>query len=101
MRKVLSSALPRTVCDSLHPRPSVLLRIPAFLRTRRSFAQVRSNREFLPDIWFTSSTPTCRSPGDYGPGSEPNKPDKRTLKLGKSKRIQPSTRAQVIVWKGC
>lgn len=87
MRKILSSALPKTVCDSFRPAPSVLLRIPSFLRTRRSFAQVRSNREFFPDIWFTSSTPPCRAPGDYGPRSEPNKPDKRTLKLGKSKRI--------------
>lgn len=87
MRKILSSALLKTVCDSFRPASSVPLRTPAFLRTRRSFAQVRSNREFFPDIWFTSSTPSCHAPGDYGPSSAPNKPDKRTLKLGKSKGI--------------
>ncbi|KAG7010126.1 ras-related protein [Physcia stellaris] len=68
---------------------------PSFVRTTlytqcRSLAQVRSDRELFPEIWFTSTSPPRRYPQDQGstPSSQP--PDGRTLKLGTTIRALQS-----------
>ncbi len=53
----------------------------------RALAQVRSDRDVFPEIWFTSSSPPLRAPDNESetkPSPNHPPPDERTLKLGKS-----------------
>ena len=73
-----------------NPRSSATFETPSSLRStvftqNRSLAQVQSNREILPDIWFTSSSPPRRHSAECGHKPEAGGPDERTLKLGKSR----------------
>lgn len=53
---------------------------------RRSLAQVRSDREIFPELWWTSSKPPLLARVDGGPhAKDVNPPDERTLKLGQSR----------------
>lgn len=91
MRKTF---LPNT---TLAPRHALKLRShtprfwPTSVRTTtitpcRTLAQVRSDREVFPEVWFTSTSPTLRNPESFNtpPPQDPPPPDERTLKLGKS-----------------
>ncbi|KAL2041743.1 hypothetical protein N7G274_005527 [Stereocaulon virgatum] len=65
---------------------------PPPLTTCRTLAQVRSDREVFPELWFTSSRPSRQTPEEGG-GVRPNDvppPNERTLKLGKTLRILQS-----------
>lgn len=88
MRKIITPVLRNSQYFST-PAPFPLFRISSPLRTivssqHRSLAQVRSDREIFPEIWFTSSSPPRRAPAESGYRPETAGPDKRTLKLGKS-----------------
>ena len=96
MRKTLLSSLVRANSHALKPGRTASAHALPDLRTTffspcRSLAQVQSNREFFPEIWFTSSSPPLRAPEECGTRPENAPPDERTLKLGKSKvsRIPP------------
>ncbi|MCJ1276087.1 hypothetical protein MMC21_003892 [Puttea exsequens] len=55
----------------------------------RSLAQVRSDRDVFPEVWFSSSVPSHQAPGEPGMNrfNDVAPPDERTLKLGKTLRI--------------
>ena len=79
-----SQSLPRfTPCASAYPH---LARTTLYSQCR-SLAQVRPDCEVFPEIWFTSSNSPRRFPHDEN--SPP--PDERTLKLGKSTILSPSS----------
>ena len=88
MRKIITPVLRNSQLFSTPPT-SAFVRIPSSLRTivfsqHRSWAQVQSNREIFPEIWFTSSSPSGRAPAESGQRPESPGPNERTLKLGKS-----------------
>lgn len=56
----------------------------------RCLAQVRSDNEVFPEIWFTSSSPVRQAPLGNGDGSPKPQPDERTLKLGRTLRTLQS-----------
>ncbi|MCJ1450296.1 hypothetical protein MMC28_000626 [Mycoblastus sanguinarius] len=95
MRKTLLSSLVRANSHALKPGRTASAHALPDLRTTffspcRSLAQVQSNREFFPEIWFTSSSPPLRAPEECGTRPENAPPDERTLKLGKTLRILQS-----------
>lgn len=85
MRRTVPS-LVRAEKHALKPghRPTGFGLRTTFCSPCRSLAQVQSNREIFPEIWFTSSSPLRRTPEKSGAKREDVSPDERTLKLGKS-----------------
>lgn len=87
MRKIITPVLRKSQFST--PASSAIVRIPSSLRTivssqHRSLAQVQSNRDIFPEIWFTSSSPPRHNPAESGHRPETAGADERTLKLGKS-----------------
>ena len=100
MRKVFPSSLLRPLQHAPHPKTEVLRTTLRKLQNAplipcRSLAQVRSDREVLPEIWFTKSFPLLSTPEEDGLRNTDAPPDERTLKLGKS--LFPSHRNATTV----
>ncbi|KAL6720227.1 hypothetical protein ACLMJK_002148 [Lecanora helva] len=92
MRKTVLSSLSRlsqhaspSHSNALKVGPGKLQR--TILAPRRNLAQVRPDREVLPEVWFTGSYPRHEAPDEHGIKYPDSPPDERTLKLGKTLRI--------------
>ena len=76
------------------PRPVLgLYPCPINPVPHRSLAQIRSDDQVFPEIWFTSSRPPVLAKIEGGPSAKDYAPpDERTLKLGESKCGQDHAR---------
>ncbi|MCJ1357325.1 MAG: hypothetical protein MMC33_007321 [Icmadophila ericetorum] len=96
MQKRSYTSLFRQNRQPLTSRPHFPLVPPSlritFFSPSRNLAQVKSNGDAFPEVWFTSSSPPWRAPEEQGPGqkSDVKPPDERTLKLGKTLRTLQS-----------
>ena len=92
MRKIFSPAILRAGRYGLEETSRLRNHRPFLLglSQSRSLAQVRSDRELLSESWVTPSGPQGQQLDDPLGKQQDAPPDERTLKLGKSKRPQPS-----------